>query len=93
MTHSPSREGHLQQRRTLPLARIRWLRGHSQASLGHAAGGLHRNTIYALEHGRQPNMRTALRVAAALGVEVADLWPSLRNPSQMDGGEGLDAGA
>jgi transcriptional regulator with XRE-family HTH domain len=75
LTGQPRKQSYGPRRMLPPLTRARLLRGHTQASLGAASGGLHPNTVSAIEHGRKPTRRTAMRIARALGVDESDLWP------------------
>jgi transcriptional regulator with XRE-family HTH domain len=48
-----------------------------------AKAGVSRNQITRLEEGAKPQAPTALALAQALGVDVADLWPGeLLSPPQ-----------
>jgi transcriptional regulator with XRE-family HTH domain len=59
-----------------PLVRFREARGLSQAGLAKLAG-ISQTLLWKLEHRDHTpkGLRTALALAAALGVEVVDLWP------------------
>ncbi len=60
------------------LARVRVLRGHTQASLAEASG-VSRRTIIALEKdaARGPRFDTAWRLARALGQPLGVVFPEL----------------
>ena len=57
-----------------PIALLRFVRGLSQSELA-AHAGLCRETISRLERGEVPRLDTARAVAAALGVDLALLFP------------------
>jgi len=72
------------------LKRLRKARGLSQAKLA-ALADLDPSTVSQIETGaRRANTRTLERLAAALGAEVADLFPKGQAPLPLDGpaGEG-----
>lgn len=58
------------------LARIRLLKGHSQASLARASH-CGRSTIARVERGNAPRIETAIRIARALDEPVAACFPEL----------------
>lgn len=53
---------------------LRKARGWTQEELAHAAG-LPSSTIRRLENGGTPQLTTAAKIAAALGVTLAELFP------------------
>src|SRR5215208_6469423 len=67
------------------LKRLRKARGLSQAKLA-ALADLDPSTVSQIETGaRRANTRTLERLAAALGAEVADLFPKAQAPLPFDG--------
>jgi transcriptional regulator with XRE-family HTH domain len=70
------------------LKRLRKARGLSQAKLA-ALADLDPSTVSQIETGaRRANTRTLERLAAALGAEVADLFPKGQAPLPLDGSVG-----
>lgn len=66
------------------LTRIRGERGLSQQGLADASG-VNKATINQIERGRRsPNLETLDKLAAALGVEVADLLPKAQAPLPLE---------
>jgi transcriptional regulator with XRE-family HTH domain len=66
------------------LTRIREERGLSQQGLADTSG-VNKATINQLERGRRsPNLETLDKLAAGLGVEVADLLPKAQAPLPLD---------
>lgn len=62
-------------RRITHLARLRFLAGHTQASLA-AAAGVSQRTVAGLEaEESEPRLSTARAIADALGVELAVAFP------------------
>jgi transcriptional regulator with XRE-family HTH domain len=75
------------------LRRIREERGMSQGDLA-AASGVDRVTINQVERGRRkPSLGTLEKLAAALGVEMADLFPKAQAPLPLDIRESKASGA
>jgi DNA-binding XRE family transcriptional regulator len=63
------------------LARVRVLRGHTQASLADAVG-CSKRTICRLEKGGTPSATTAIRISHALGhTDPLVVFPELRGTS------------
>jgi transcriptional regulator with XRE-family HTH domain len=68
------------------LRRIREERGMSQGDLA-AASGVDRVTINQVERGRRkPSLGTLEKLATALGVELADLFPKAQAPLPLEEG-------
>lgn len=66
------------------LTRIREERGLSQQGLADASG-VNKATINQIERGRRsPNLETLEKLAAALEVEIADLFPKAQRPLPLE---------
>jgi transcriptional regulator with XRE-family HTH domain len=66
------------------LTRIREERGLSQQGLADASG-VNKATINQIERGRRsPNARTLEKLAGALSVEIADLFPKAQSPLPLE---------
>jgi DNA-binding XRE family transcriptional regulator len=61
-----------------PVAVARFIRDLTQAELADRAG-LNRDTIGRIERGELPTLRTAIAIADALDVDVADILPHNEN--------------
>lgn len=69
------------------LTRIRNVRGWSQQKLSDVAK-VNKATINQIERGRRsPNVETLEKLAAALGVEIGDLFPKAQVPLPLEDGE------